>query len=242
MSSGAPAWWERKNMGHTEVWQRHQIDDDGSKQPHRGAPLSPGGIPVPEAPARFEAPADGPGGAPAPRDEACQDVTNPPSRHRVVPQPLGFDPSAATFPTRLVPVGRVIDLLHLPHRPDCIARYREGMQRGERFPPISVLAVGGYYLVADGHKRRQAYLGLAPDATALLVECWPWKRWLHDQWVQSRRQQRQLAAALRGGPGSGRALRDLLSATIAHWWRVLRSLLSLALPRPRDRSGRQKQP
>ncbi len=154
-----------------------------------------------------------------------------PSDRSAGEEPAGFDRAAAAFPTRSVPLGRVVDLLHLSHRPDCVADYREAMRQGARFPPISVIRLGAYYLVADGHKRLQAYRGLAPDAAELLVECWPWRRWLQDQWAQFRRKQGQFASALGGGPGGGRAFLQLVRATLGHWWRVLRSLLSLAFHR-----------
>lgn len=144
---------------------------------------------------------------------------------------VGFDPSAAVFPTRRVPVGRVIDLLAVPHRPDCVAAYRAAMRQGARFPPIAVIRLGGYYLVADGHKRFQAYRGLATEAETLVVECWPWKRWLQDQWAQLRRKQGQFASALRGGPSGGRVFLSLVLATLGHWWRVGRSLSTLAFRR-----------
>jgi hypothetical protein len=147
-----------------------------------------------------------------------------------------FDSAAAAYPTRSVPVGRVIDLLRLSHRPDCVSAYRECMERGDRFPPIAVIALGGYYLVADGHKRLQAFLGLAPEAEVLVVECWPWPRWLRDQWQQFRRKQGQFAAALRGGPGSGRVFLGLISTTLQHWWRVVRSLGGFVVSRRAERT------
>lgn len=194
----------------------------------------PGACGLGEVEARDEVPVGDPGGT----GRVTGRVLPAPVQAAATPdRPIGFDPSAAVYRTRWVPVRQVIDLLHLTHRPDCVARYRAEMQAGARFPPISVVRVAGYYLVADGHKRLQAYHGLAPAPTGLVVECWPWRRWLRDQWTQFRRKQGQLVAALKGGPGGGRALLDLLWATLRHWWRVLRSLLDLILPRGADRTG-----
>jgi len=145
--------------------------------------------------------------------------------------PAGFDPALARYPTRRVPAHRVIDLLRITHRPDCVSAYRDRMRRGEAFPPISVIRVGRLYLVADGHKRLQAWLGLAPGVETLLVEHWPWRRWARDQWEQFRRKQADFAAALRGGPGSRKALIGLILSTLRHWWRVARSLAGFALVR-----------
>lgn len=149
--------------------------------------------------------------------------------------PRGFDAASAHYPTRWVPAHRVVDLLRVTHRPDCVSAYRERMRRGDTFPPISVIRLGRIYLVADGHKRLQAYLGLVPNAEVLLVEHWPWYRWARDQWEQLLRKQAHFGAALRGGRGSGSALRGLILGTLQHWWRVARSLAGFTLPRQRVR-------
>ena len=156
--------------------------------------------------------------------------------------PSCFDAASAHYPTHWVSTRRVIDLLRLTHRPDCVSAYRENMLRGETFPPISVIPLAGFYLVADGHKRLRAFLGLVPDAEAMIIECWPWRRWARDQWEQFLRKQQHFAAALRGGPGSRRVLIDLISGTMQHWWRVARSLSSFAVPRRPDRDRRDVSP
>jgi len=139
-----------------------------------------------------------------------------------------FDPEAATCPAERVPLRRVVDLLQVPHNPERVAAYRLAMQSGARFPPIAVIRVGGRYLVADGHKRLQAYLGLPSRPADLLVERWPLKRWLSDQARQLRGKAGQYGTALRHSFREPRMLGSLVAATLCHWWRVLRSLLGLA--------------
>ena len=89
-----------------------------------------------------------------------------------------FDSSAAELPTRVVPIGDVIDLLPIPHAPEVVERYREDMLAQRRFPPVSVLPVGRWLLLADGHKRLTAYRSLSPST--ILVEVWTLRRWLAD--------------------------------------------------------------
>jgi hypothetical protein len=146
-----------------------------------------------------------------------------------------FDPSLAHYPTRRIPIDRVVDLLHQIHRPERVAEYRENMRNGIGFPPIAVIRLAGWYLVADGHKRLQAYLGLQPRAADLMVECWPWQRWLADQRQQFLRKRQQFATALRASPRRRSLLYGLISDTLRHWWRVARSLLTLVASR---RTGR----
>lgn len=139
-----------------------------------------------------------------------------------------FDPRLARSPTRRVPVAAVLDPLHRGHWPARVAVYRAAMLRGERFPPVAVLALGSRYLLADGHKRLQAYRGL--DHPEIVVEVWPLRRWLADQWRQFTLKSRQQWDILRRLPFEPAARREghrLLRDTLCHWWRVVRSLATL---------------
>lgn len=176
----------------------------------------------------------------------------PPAEPRFIGQPpsaLGspqsapggdpFDLRLAGCATLRIPVARIVDLLHAPHDPARIAKYRLEMQNGERFPPIAVVRIGRYYLVADGHKRFQAYLGLSERPQLMVVEYWPWRRWLMDQNEQLQRKLSQLGRALAGGPPGWRLLLTLFVATLRHWWRVVYSLSTLYGARRRlERQGR----
>ena len=137
-----------------------------------------------------------------------------------------FDPALAAFPTRRVPIDAVVDLLHVSHAPDQIAAYRRAMERGERFPPISVVRVAGRLLVADGHKRFSAYRSLA--VTDIVVEVWTVRRWLRDQCGQLLRKSRQqwtlLARSMYDRGARAQAAR-LFWDTIGHWRRVGLSLV-----------------
>ena len=141
-----------------------------------------------------------------------------------------FDAAAAEYPTRVVAIAAVTDLLSVPHAPEVVGRYREAMLAGERFPPVSVIRLGGRLLLADGHKRLRAYRTLGPET--ILVEVWTLARWLRDQRRQLRENARKNATILR------RSLRDpagaarLLGTTAAHWRRVARSLLRGPRSRP----------
>jgi hypothetical protein len=138
-----------------------------------------------------------------------------------------FDPAQAQFPTRTLPLASVIDLLSVTHAPERIAQYRSAMQRGERFPPIAVVRVGGRFLVADGHKRLSAFRALSPGP--IVVEVWPVRRWLRDQWQQLARKTGQHVRLVRRGfrdPRARREARRLALDTIGHWRRMLRSLRS----------------
>lgn len=138
-----------------------------------------------------------------------------------------FDAKRAELATARVSVDRVLDLLHASHHPERIAEYREQMLQGARFPPIAVVRLAGRYLVADGHKRLHAYLGLPDRPRELLVECWIWRRWLADQLAQLRRKWGQIGYALLGGPRGWRLLPALVGDTLRHWWRVVYSLGTL---------------
>jgi hypothetical protein len=136
-----------------------------------------------------------------------------------------FDPSRAEYPTRVVPLDRVVDPLPVSHAPERIEQYRMAMARGERFPPIAVVHVGGRFLVADGHKRFSAYKGLARDR--IVVEVWTIRRWLRDQWTQLTRKTRQQVTVLRRSRTDPQARQQavrLALDTLGHWRRVVRSL------------------
>jgi hypothetical protein len=142
-----------------------------------------------------------------------------------------FDAARAEFDTRTLPVGDVVDLLPISHVPERVSAYRERMLAGDRFPPISVIRLFGRYVIADGHKRYTAFRGL--DRQEIVVEVWPYRRWLADQRDQAignvRKNRRILAASL---TDPGQAWRLLLT-TLLHWRRVATSLLHRAGGRAR---------
>jgi len=133
-----------------------------------------------------------------------------------------FDPQLARFATIELPCSSIVDLLPLTHAPDRVARYRERMQSGDRFPPISVIRLGGRYVIADGHKRFSAYRTLGADR--ILVEVWPLHRWARDQWDQvvgnARKNGRILRLSVTDPPAAWR----LACSTLRHWRRVATSL------------------
>jgi hypothetical protein len=136
-----------------------------------------------------------------------------------------FDPALAEFPTRVVPVDRVLDLLGVSHAPERIAAYRRAMEGGEVFPPISVIRLGRRFVIADGHKRFSACRQLRVHE--VVVEVWTVRRCLRDQWRQLARKTRQQIGLLRASTRdryARRALRRLALDTIGHWRRVFRSL------------------
>lgn len=133
-----------------------------------------------------------------------------------------FDARLAEFPTGVVPIDRVIDLLAVSHAPDRISVYRDAMIRGDRFPPVSVLSLAGRFVVADGHKRLTAYRAFG--TSEILVEVWPFGRFVRDQLDQARanaRKNREIAVRCVTDP---REARRLLLATLLHWRRVVVSL------------------
>jgi len=155
-----------------------------------------------------------------------------------------FDPRLARFPTRRVAVAAVLDPLHRGHWPARVAAYRSAMARGECFPPVAVLALGSRYWLADGHKRFQAYRGLGHPQ--ILVEVWPLRRWLADQWRQFTLKSRQQWRILRRLPFEAAARREgwqLLRDTLRHWWRVARCVATLPgiLNPRRPRPGQRQQ-
>ena len=136
-----------------------------------------------------------------------------------------FDPARAEFPTRVLPLAHVVDLLAVAHAPERIEEYRAAMQRGDRFPPIAVVRVGRRFLIADGHKRFSAYKALTSHP--ILVEVWTVRRWLGDQRRQlthKTRQQMTLVRQMRRDPQARQQARRLALDTLGHWQRVVRSL------------------
>jgi hypothetical protein len=133
-----------------------------------------------------------------------------------------FDPACAEYPTIVVPIGAITDLLSVPHAPDVVSRYREAMLAGSRFPPVSVIRLGRRLLLADGNKRLRAYRALAP--TTIVVEVWTLRRWLTDQARQLRRNAEKNATILKQGARDPAGALRLFGTTTAHWSRVVRSL------------------
>lgn len=134
-----------------------------------------------------------------------------------------FDPSLARFPTRALPVPRVIDLLEATHAPDRVDAYRRRMAAGDRFPPVSVVAIGPWVFLADGHKRLSAYKALGHPS--IVVEVWPWRRWVGNQWEQFVNNGRKNARIVRLLPSDPAAAGRLALTTLGHWRRVALALL-----------------
>jgi hypothetical protein len=134
-----------------------------------------------------------------------------------------FDPEAAEYPTRTVAIDRVTDLLVISHAPEVVDSFRQAMLKGDRFPPVSVVALAGSLLLADGHKRLRAYRSFAPES--ITVEVWTLGRWLRDQRSQLFRNARKNATILRESVRNPARAARLLGTTFAHWRRVARSLL-----------------
>ncbi len=137
-----------------------------------------------------------------------------------------FDPGLASYPTRRLPIQRVIDLLHVTHSPERVEEYRKAMLDGHRFPPVSVLRVGPYFLITDGHKRFSAYRSLRRPH--ILVESWTVAKWLSDQGQQLDRDLRTWARALWRSlysPPARREVVRLARTRLAHYRRVGCSLM-----------------
>jgi hypothetical protein len=142
--------------------------------------------------------------------------------------PVGncFNPALAVFPTRRVSIEQVVDLLPVSHAPERIAAYRHAMERGEQFPPISVVRVAGRLLIADGHKRFSAYRSL--PVTEIVVEVWTARRWWRDQWGQFVRKTRQQWTLVWRSAVDRRARAQatrLFWDTLGHWRRMALSVV-----------------
>lgn len=150
--------------------------------------------------------------------------------------PRCFDPARAAHPTRVLPVGEVVDLLELTHAPERIEAYRDAMRRGDLFPPVAVIQLLGRHVLADGHKRLSAYRSLGHPE--ILVEVWPPRRWLRDQAQQAARNVRKNRRILAQLFVDRREATRLMRATLGHWRRVALSLAGRAgLWRRRTASG-----
>jgi hypothetical protein len=129
----------------------------------------------------------------------------------------------AHFPTCRLPISQVVDLLPTTHAPERIEQYRLAMERGERFPPISVICMAGRFLIADGHKRYSAYKTFSQGP--ILVEVWPLRQLLAEQIGQLQRNLKKNKAIIRGFYGNPQESMRLLITTFAHWRRVAAALL-----------------
>lgn len=137
-----------------------------------------------------------------------------------------FNPALAVFPTRRVSIERVVDLLPVSHAPERIVAYRDAMERGEQFPPISVVRIAGRLLIADGHKRFSAYRSL--PVTEIVVEVWTVRRWCRDQWGQFVRktgQQVSLVWRSAADPRARTQASRLFWDTLGHWRRMALSVV-----------------
>ena len=141
-------------------------------------------------------------------------------------RPRGFDPLLAPHPTRVLRLEDVVDLLELTHAPEVIHGYRERMNAGDLFPPVSVVRLFGRWLVADGHKRYVAWAGLGEEE--ILVEVWPLRRWMADQAGQAARNARKNGRIVVRLFADPRESLRLARATTGHWHRVALSLLRRA--------------
>jgi hypothetical protein len=133
-----------------------------------------------------------------------------------------FDAALARGPVRRVAVARIVDPLPVTHAAEQILVYRRAMLAGELFPPVSVLAIFGRLVLADGHKRLAAFRELGQPE--IVVEVWGARRWLVDQARQVAGTGRRLTRATRLLFVSPRESWALFTAAPRHWWRVARSL------------------
>ena len=136
-----------------------------------------------------------------------------------------FDPDLSDRPTRIVPFGRVVDLLRVPHAHDRIRMYRKAMDAGDRFPPISVVRLGGVFVITDGHKRFVACSGLGLDE--IVVELWGIGTLSRDLLAQMWGQIHKGATVmsqLHHGPKARRRACWYFLSFFYHWKRMLTSL------------------
>jgi subfamily B ATP-binding cassette protein MsbA len=139
-----------------------------------------------------------------------------------------FDRNKAEFRVLTVPIGSVIDLLSNTHAPERIAEYRQAMDNGAAFPPVSTLRLGKRFIIADGHKRLSACK--QRGMSHVMVEVWTIRRWLKDMGGQSVRKLRQvlvLAARSTVDRDSRKAAIRLYWDTVGHWKRIFTSLWAL---------------
>ncbi|MFB3903479.1 MAG: hypothetical protein ACE15E_08505 [Acidobacteriota bacterium] len=136
-----------------------------------------------------------------------------------------FDLKLASSPTRFVPVGRVVDLLLVTHAPERVEKYRLAMLYGDRFPPISVLPLFGWFLLTDGHKRFTAYKTL--QTAEIPVQVWSLRRSMGHLGRQSLREANQgwrIVNSLGRDPDAGAQLKKFLWSRVVHYRRLGRSL------------------
>jgi hypothetical protein len=151
-------------------------------------------------------------------------------------RPACFDATLARHETWTLPIASVTDLLPLTHAPERVEEYRRAMAVGLLFPPVSVLRLFGRFILADGHKRFAACRPIVGDR--LVVEVWPFSRFLLDQWEQARANGRKNAAILTNVLTNRPEAVRLLRGTAGHWRRVATSLLTLARGSFRGRAAR----
>jgi len=140
-----------------------------------------------------------------------------------------FDRSKAEFEVLTVPIDSVIDLLSNTHAADRIAEYRQAMDNGAAFPPVSTLRFGKRFVIADGHKRLSACK--QRGMSHVMVEVWTIGRWLEDMGSQTARKLRQvvvLAVRSTVDRDSRKAAVRLWWDTVGHWKRIFTSLWALA--------------
>ncbi len=136
-----------------------------------------------------------------------------------------FDRDMAQFETLVVPIRSVLDLLSVTHAPEVIQRYRDAMDSGAAFPPISVIRAGRRFIVADGHKRLSACK--RRGMTHVMVQVWSWRKLAADLGRQFARSTARLASLLWRSihdPGTRPWLRKFYWDTVLHWRRFLAAL------------------
>jgi hypothetical protein len=138
-----------------------------------------------------------------------------------------FDPGLARYRVRELPLDRIVDLLQVTHDPQTVAVFRQAMLEGAKFPPISVVPLGGRCVVSDGHKRLTAYSSLW--AGPMVVEVWPlWRLGVELSRQLLRSFRRCLHIAVRA-PWTREArgeARRMVRDTAFHWRRIANSLLA----------------
>jgi hypothetical protein len=142
-----------------------------------------------------------------------------------------FDLKLASSPTRCIPVRRVVDLLVVTHAPQRVAEYRDAMLSGDRFPPVSVLPLFGWFLLTDGHKRFTAYKSFEP--VEITVQIWTIPQGvahLGRQTLKEATQGFRIVTRLGRDPEAGTQLRKFLQSRVAHYRRLGRSLWTTLRP------------
>ncbi len=139
-----------------------------------------------------------------------------------------FDPTRCAGPTARVADGQVLDLLNVSHAPDQVAAYAAAMAGGDRFPPVAVIRLGRWFVVADGHRRLSACRRLGVDPVT--VELWTLDRLACDLAGQARvywSEAARLVIRLPRSAADRRRVSAFVAATVAHWRRAFRSLARL---------------